>query len=141
LIATDFSPAAWQAIKAGVALAKIPSANVVLLHVFPNSTEGLDETERSHYLHIKNKISQIANELSQDNDLFIDSVILKGNVAEVIRKYIKEHNIDIILMGANSSNLDSHLGSHTTLIIESCKAPVMVIPPIIEENIEYVASG
>ena len=139
LIATDFSPAAWQAIKAGVALAKVQFAKIVLLHVHPDRNENIDEIERTHYTNIKNKISKITSELSSNNNLSIKSVVLKGNVSEVITSYIKKHNIDLILMGANSGYLDSHLGSHTTLIIESTKVPVMVVPPIIEENVGHAA--
>ncbi len=139
LIATDFSPAAWQAIKAGVALAKTRSAKIVLLHVYPDRDESIDKNEETHYQNIKSKISKIAGELSEDNDLSIDSIILKGNVPNVIAKYIKENNINLVLMGANSGNMDSHLGSHTTLVIESIRAPVMVIPPLVAENVEYAA--
>ena len=133
LIATDFSPAAWQAIKAGVAFADIHNAKITLLHICPNRSQNNDKSEQRHYINIKNKISIIAREIGIDNNLSIKSVVSKGNVAEEITRYIKKYNIDLILMGANSGNMDSHLGSHTTLIIESTKVPVMVIPPIFEE--------
>lgn len=131
LIATDFSPAAWQAIKAGVSLAKIPSAKIVLLHVFPNRIEQLDETERTHFNNVKQKISKIAEDLGNNHGLEIESAILNGNIPQVITKFVKENNIDLVLMGANSSNMDSHLGRHTTLVIESSPSPVMVIPPLV----------
>ena len=138
LIATDFSPAAWQAIKAGVALAKLPRAKILLLHVYPNRIDQLDESEQNHFTNVRNKISKMAAELSSNHDLEIESVILNGNVPEVITKFIKENRIDLVLMGANSSNMDSHLGRHTTLVIESSRSPVMVIPPIVEK-VEFAA--
>ncbi len=138
LVATDFSPAAWQAIKAGVALAKMPASKILLLHVYPNRTGDTDASEQNHFANVRNKISKIASDLSKNHGIEIDSLVLNGDVSNVIAKFVKENDVDIVLMGANSTSLDSHLGRHTTLVIESSPAPVMVIPPIVE-NIENAA--
>ena len=140
LIATDFSPAAWQAIKAGVALAKLPNAKITLLHVYPRRADPEDNTELHHFANLRKRITKISSDLGSNHRLEIDSVILNGNIPDVITKFVKENQIDLVLMGANSSNMDSHLGRHTTLVIESSPAPVMVIPPIIE-NVEYAVQS
>ena len=137
LIPTDFSPAAWQAIKAGVALAKIPTSRIQLLHVYPHQLD-LESRNNKHYNMLKDKIVQMAIELSEIHELDIKGEVLIGNISATIIKYIGINQIDLVLMGANSSNLDSHIGSHTTLLIESSCAPVMVIPPTIVDVEEKV---
>ncbi len=133
LVATDFSPAAWQAVKISAGIAGGCHCKVHLIHV--HSGQATNEKWNSeHSENVKDKMIQIANELSQTHNIEIQAVTLTGNVTNELNRYIEKHKIDMVLMGANSS-FDSHVGSHTTLMIESSEAPVLVIPPTLKKKV------
>lgn len=133
LVATDFSPGAWQAIKVSAGLASNCDCKVFIVHVQSDEVDETDTRYMEHLNKIKEDVSQIAIDLSETYKFRIESAVLSGNVTAELNRFVKENDIDLILMGANSS-FDGHVGSQTTLMIESSKAPVLVIPPAMENE-------
>ncbi len=133
LVATDFSPAAWQAIKVSAGIASGCDCKVFVVHVQSDDFDGSDNGLIDHYEKIKEDVSQIAYDLGKTYHFHIESTVLTGNITDKLNEFINEHDIDLVLMGANSS-FDGHVGSHTTLMIESSSAPVLVIPPAMEKE-------
>lgn len=68
----------------------------------------------------------------QDVRTTVDIVTI-GDEAEEIIKYVKENDIDLVVMPTHARQGLAHafLGSVTERVIRSCPAPVMVVNPLI----------
>ncbi len=141
LVPTDFGPAAWQAVKAGIAMAKTLSAELHLVHIYPHHKERLSESEKQNLEKLRVKMERLTRELSDSHNLTITCDLLHGNFLKVLKKYTANHKTDLIMIGTNSSNVDNHMGSHTRMIIENLTCPVMVVPVTVNSETPLVADS
>lgn len=134
LVPTDFSPAAWNAIKIAIDISCDRSSTITLLHIYPSSarfdrkSKWIREEDSQEMGRIKQKMKSLCDELTKGKNLKIDSVILKGWVEEEIIDFIKNNEFDLVVMGVNSNGLDNRPGSHITKMIERTSTPLMIIP-------------
>lgn len=134
LIPTDFSPAAWNAVKYAVELGTRHNSSLTLLHVFPpiGSFSALETSHGgSDYMSIdvlKNEMDSFIQSLNRSHELSIQSAIVGGEVTNQILTFIQQHDFDLVIIGVNSHGMDNYPGSHTADILQSSGHPVLVVP-------------
>jgi nucleotide-binding universal stress UspA family protein len=132
LIPTDFSPAAWQATKLGMELANNHNARLNLLHIVPTVSRYSKDTKHQHLPEkleeVKDRLNDFSKNLSEEMKVPIENFVLPGNVADTMMNFIKDHEYDLIILGVNSNGSDNELGSHTSMVIEKCGVPVLIVP-------------
>ena len=141
LIPTDFSPAAWQAVRYGLSLAGKHGAKITLLHVYPSENKYMAWLKTSHpddHIVIKQlteKLKIFTEELRANNSAKIDYKVISGNVTNEITNYALKEPFDLIIMGVNSGSSHNEPGSNTAEIIRNAGFPVLIIPGIQKEVI------
>lgn len=123
LIPTDFSPTAWQAILAGIKMAKNIGAPINLIHITPTS---IDEPYQDE---LTTRLQNIADNLSSIYAVSVASIVIKGEPREVIEQYIIESHTEMIVMGLNSTG-GNEIGNLTGYVMHHLNCPVTVVPPI-----------
>ena len=136
LAPTDFSDAATNAIHYAAELAKSTQAKLVLFHTYyaphlitdvtvvvPTLQEQLDG-----YIQVLNKQKKNL-QLNYGNDLKVEVVCVEGFASVEIERYVKEHSVDLIVMGMKGLGrvAERLFGSNTTTMIEKGICPVLVI--------------
>lgn len=138
LIPTDFSAASWKATMFGLELAQLNNANINILHVIPTVSRYAKSKKHQHLPEkldeVELKMNQLSKDLVEENQVTIRNYVLPGNVAETMLKFIKEHHFDLVILGINSHGSTNQLGSHTSMIIEKCGVPVLIVPNSVESN-------
>ena len=136
LVAHDFSADSELALKYGVSLAQEYQAELHLLHVL--SKEERDQPEvawaqagsESGY---KNAALQLHASIPKEAFLWckVVNAVSCGNAYEEVLTYAKEHEIDLICMGASSTRfiLGVLFGSNTNRVLRQAPCPVLVARP------------
>ena len=103
LVATDFSPAALNATKYAAQLAKVSHARLHLIHVYHlaivNGEVPIVPDMKSFEEECYNKLEVIAEELSELYDVTAQLKVDVGFTVEVIAEYVKNHSINMVVMG------------------------------------------
>lgn len=133
LIPTDFSPASWHATQFGLEFSRLyTDAKLSFLHVYPVSSKQLKvgnqsvTTERMELM--KNRMNQLAHDLSEKSEELISNVVLPGNVDEVMIQFIQDNDFDLVIVGINGNGQNNDIGSHTIHVIRESGVPVMIVP-------------
>ena len=138
LIPTDFSPAAWQAVKLGMDLASVNNAELNILHIIPTVSRFLDDMTLQQLPEkldeVKLRMNELSKGLMEENRVAIENFVLPGNVAQTMLEFIDQHDYDLVILGVNSHGAGNDLGSHATLVIEKCNVPVMIVPNNVKSN-------
>ena len=133
LIGHDFSRTSEVAMNYGVSLAQQYQAEVHLLHVLTNA--GHEEPELAWsassgggpHTFTAQKLQQA---LPKEAYLWcnIINLVHSGNVSEKILSYAREHEIDLICMGASGSDwtIGKLLGSNVDRVLRHAPCPVLV---------------
>lgn len=133
LIAHDFSRDSQTALSFGVSIAQEYQAEVHLLHVL--DTAGHEEPELawsssstgSAYTFTARKLQEM---LPKEVHLWCNFVnaVRSGKAYEEILSYAKEHEIDLICMGASGSDwtIGTLLGSNVDRVLREAPCPVLV---------------
>jgi nucleotide-binding universal stress UspA family protein len=133
LIAHDFSRDSETVMKFGVSLAQEYQAEVHLMHVL--DTNGREEPELawsssstgSAYTFTARKLQEV---LPTEVHLWCKfvNVVRCGKAYEEILSYAKEHEIDLICMGASGSDrtIGALLGSNVDRVLREAPCPVLV---------------
>ena len=133
LVAHDFSADSKLALKYGVSLAQEYQAELHLLHVL--SKEERDQPEvawaqagsKSGY---KNAALQLQAAVPKEAFLWCKVVnsVSCGNAYQEVLSYAKEHDIDLICMGASGARsiLGVLVGSNTNRVLRQAPCPVLV---------------
>ncbi|HEU4932562.1 MAG TPA: universal stress protein [Pyrinomonadaceae bacterium] len=136
LVAHDFSADSELALKYGVSLAQEYQAELHLLHVL--SKEERDQPEvawaqagsESGY---KNAALQLQAAIPKDAFLWckIVNAVSTGSAFQEVLTYAKEHEIDLICMGAGGAPfiLGVLFGSNTNRVLRQAPCPVLVARP------------
>lgn len=147
LIALDYSASAKKVAEKGYQLAQLLHADIILLHVIEEvayyASSGYDpimgfggfinvnymeqsalqqiETEAANYL---NKIK----ELLKDNH--IQTMVIKGDITDVILKSAHEHKANLIVLGTHGrKGIEQVLiGSTANSMIKQSETPLYIIP-------------
>ena len=133
LVAHDFSADSKLALKYGVSLAQEYQAELHLLHVL--SKEERDQPEvawaqagsESGY---KNAALQLQAAVPKEAFLWckVVNAVSCGNAYQEVLTYAKEHDIDLICMGASGARsiLGVLVGSNTNRVLRQAPCPVLV---------------
>lgn len=139
LIPTDFSENSWNAIRYALALFEKTPVRFYFLHVIPDQEDHAhhgnpmametDDTltmPRASFSVFLKKLKKIS--LSKDHRFY--TTMEDGAFTGVIRKKIKDYQIDMIVMGTNGASgyKEATVGRNTTDVITRVKCPVLVIP-------------
>ncbi len=126
LVPTDFSPTAWQAVLAGIKIARISKAPLSLVHITQSNDDKEYEDE------VRSRLENIALNLSAIYDVSIEGIIIAGEPKSEIEKLITVLNIDMVVMGLNGTG-GNEIGSLTGYIMHHLNCPVMVVPATKQE--------
>jgi len=138
LIATDGSKCSMNAVKSGIDLAKVLSANVILLYVMDmHSIIESIAVKSGHTSSIKNveaiieeKADEVLNEtLIQYRYDKITKLTMEGIPKDVINSIAQEHKVDLIIMGTHGRTGLKRLlmGSVAEHVLRYSKIPVMIV--------------
>lgn len=139
LIATDYSPAADNALEYAAALARYSRARLVIFNAFqlppPTSTASMAVPGINKQLtENRARLQSLASRVSQFHGIETEWVTNISYVEEELGKQAERHMADLVVMGMKGESLDRRLfGSATTSVIGRAKYPVLVVP----ENISF----
>ncbi len=138
LIPVDFSPAGDCAIEHGAYLANAFRADIILLHI----VEGIhtypagwfdDENRTSDKGLIQAKVTQklgeIGEGITKKYGVYVQNILTTGKPAPKIVEVVKEHNIDLIVMGAHGTSGFEELfvGNTAGKVVNLSPCPVITI--------------
>ncbi len=144
-IALDASPSAEKIAKQGFEYARAINAHVILIHVTYNTAfytydydpimgyngfliQNTVMIEKSIQEEASNFLKSTADFLGQPN---IQTEVLTGiDPGHEILSFVKDNNVDILVMGTHSHSLLENvlLGNTATKIIKHNKIPTLIIP-------------
>lgn len=127
LVPTDFSDCANYAVETAIKLAKQTNATVHFLTIYdllPN--EGLKHKKQA-------ALAQLATKYLMSN-LTIKTAYVEGKFIKSIHNYIKENEIDLVVMGSHgASGLNEiMIGSNTQKVVRNIHCPVLVVKQQLE---------
>ena len=136
LVAHDFSSPSEVALKYGVSLAQEYQAELHLIHVLRSEEANepeiawADAGTKSSY---KSATLQLQSAVPNEAFLWCKFVnaVRYGKTYEQVLTYAKEHEIDLICMGASGArfNLGVLFGSNTDRVLRQAPCPVLVARP------------
>ena len=134
IVATDFSPAANNALEYAIAIARNCKAKLVIFNSLeppvPTSTASLAVPGVYKMLaENKKRLEKLTSRISIDNEIWVEYISNISYVAEELEKQVKRLQADLVVMGMRNDCLDRKLfGSTTTSVIRHAKFPVLIIP-------------
>jgi len=145
VVPTDFSELSLSAFKYAKDLAETMDAKIHLITVIDKTPpmlskrdNAISENERidSIVQHAKQKMSEIAEEISDDSEIDVVQVIRNGVDYEEIVKYSNESDADLIVLATHGRTgvLHTIVGSVAEKVIRYTKRPALVIHPAEEEE-------
>ncbi|MDN5205053.1 universal stress protein [Fulvivirgaceae bacterium BMA10] len=138
LVPIDFSSCSKNALQNAILFAKRTDAQLLLLHAFfvptPHAAVGTtafvealaqEETES-----INEEFLKLKSEVETLEDVKYEILSKRGSVKDVIIHAIKDHQIDLIIMGTKgASGIDEVIfGSNAYSVINATNKPVLTIP-------------
>jgi nucleotide-binding universal stress UspA family protein len=148
LVAHDFSPDSELALNYGISLAQEYKAEVHLLHVISYEEQEEPEVAWSH-VGVESLYTSAARRLQQavpkEALLWCNLVtaVRCGRAYEEVLAYAKEHEIDLICMGASGSDfsLGKLFGSTVDRVLRQAPCPVFVARPVKSAAVSAGAAG
>jgi universal stress protein A len=141
LATTDFSPFADRAVSYAHALAEKFSAELHVLHVVSDVSEGVAEHGLAGVLDPKGVddagVGWLAGLLGEAGTVRrVEAVWVGRDVAEKITEYARDKNMDIIVMATHGRTGLAHfwLGSIVEKVIRSAPCPVLAIRPTADQT-------
>jgi nucleotide-binding universal stress UspA family protein len=140
LFPTDFSENTIHASRYAGMMAKLISADVILLHVYHipmvpayNTSSEVKDAIAQNEDEIVEQLQAFANIFSRDANLPLERIIQKveyGFAAEKTVEIADSMNTDLIVMGTKGASdmLDKWLGTHAQEVMKKAKCPVFTIP-------------
>ena len=135
LLATDFSDASENALRAAVAIARCHGSKIYLLHVIlPKSDYLIAELPRSR---LRRKIQQDMKTLagrSELQEIAHETVLRVGTVWSVLSAVIHEQNIDLVVLGTHGRGGIKKLvlGSVAEEVVRKASCPVITVGPDVD---------
>jgi nucleotide-binding universal stress UspA family protein len=136
LVAHDFSSDSELALNCGISLAQEYQAELHLLHVLTKAEEG--EPELAWSQGTESAYTSAARKLQKaiPKEVFLWSQVTNavrfGKPYQEALAYAKEHNIDLICMGAGETEftVGALLGSNVDRVLRQAPCPVLVTRPV-----------
>jgi nucleotide-binding universal stress UspA family protein len=139
LVATDFSTPARNAVDYAASLAKAAGAELLLFNVYKMSIHASNaraSTASMNKLIKKNedRLIKRAKETEEQFGIKVRWEMRRDNTIASLKKHMKDHAIDLVVMGIES-NLKEYkmFGNTTTSVVRLMQFPMLVVP----HNIQY----
>jgi nucleotide-binding universal stress UspA family protein len=145
LIATDGSETAKKAAEFGVQIAGLSGAKVYAVFVIDTTPYYSIPLDQIWSKEVYEQLEKMGSEITLDVEktakiagLEAESVVLKGNPAEMIVNFAEEQNVDMIIVGAHGMGGFERLviGSVSEKIVRHSKSPVLVVREWKEKNMK-----
>lgn len=137
LVAYDFSPDSELALKYGISIAQQYQAELHLLHVLSKEEREEPEVAWSHAgseSAYKSVAPQLQAAIRKEAFLWckIVNAVRYGKASQEILGYAKEHEIDLICMGASGTHfvLEVLFGSNANRVLRQAPCPVLIARPV-----------
>jgi len=119
LFATDFSATSDRAARVAREIALSTGASLHVVHVVPPVTDPADSEER---------VRAVAREIGEG--LVVESALLTGRVAKHLATYVREHEIDLLVLGTHGRTgvRRAAFGSVAAAVIRSAPCLVLIVP-------------
>jgi nucleotide-binding universal stress UspA family protein len=135
LFTTDFSPAANSAMPFALTLARIYGSAIELVHVIPPEArdqmvfDRVPAVDNLVWSNALRKLESLARE--SVGDIPCRTVIRSGDLAEVIPGIIRDHDIDLVVLGTHGRRgvTKMMLGSGAEKIYRTAPCPVLTVGP------------
>jgi nucleotide-binding universal stress UspA family protein len=127
LVPTDFSPTAATGLPFAQVLAQIYGATIVAAHIIPREPASDDDLA---WQEARQRLDKFGHDTS-----FADTpctcLLEQGDLAEVIPAIIREHRVDLVVLGTHGRRGVSKLvmGSGAEKIYRSASCPVLTVGP------------
>ena len=138
LLPTDFSDNAWSAIVYALKLYKDESCIFYLLNstmmtvsTMSNLSNKLLQTLRDNALKELLELKELAESANANANHEFEIVVSSEDLPRAIERAVKEHHIDIIIMGTNGAKgaKEFLFGSHSIQVVKKVRfCPVLIIP-------------
>ncbi|MGZ3862204.1 MAG: universal stress protein [Bacteroidia bacterium] len=138
LMPTDFSPAAENACKYAVELAKYFKARVILVHAYTMPITGADSGFAMNLnLDLKNdaekKLFGVRDGIMKNNlsSIDVECITELGSVYDVVKNAVDSYKPDLIVMGivGKAGKIKEHLiGSSAITVARNINVPTFIIP-------------
>jgi nucleotide-binding universal stress UspA family protein len=134
LAATDYSPAASNALEYAAALAQATHARLVIFNVFslatPSSSAPFSMPTVDELIRLNNqRLTLIGEILAETYGLDIEAVTTTSLFMDGLLKQVRKQKADLVVMGMRGSSLTTKLfGSTSSAVIKEAKFPVLIVP-------------
>jgi nucleotide-binding universal stress UspA family protein len=133
-VAVDGSKSSEKALATAIELGRSLSASLTLLsvaplHVVPAGTATAIPVIHDAEVKIHQEILASAHDQVARAGLKVETVLLDGFVAEEILRYLDDHPVDMLIMGARglSAGKRFFLGSVSDAVVHHAKVPVLIV--------------
>jgi nucleotide-binding universal stress UspA family protein len=134
IAATDFSTSSLNAVKYAAALAVATGNTLTIVHVSqaqsPKSNESSVPKTDQMVSEAEKQMRQLKETITGDSGLTINTEILFGSVVTSIRKYCKQLDPWVVIMGAEKAGALQRffLGGRTIEAMQTLEWPVIIVP-------------
>jgi len=137
LLAYDGSKASNQALERAIELAKVtPDSKLHVVHAFDfprffigEALAPLPASVNKDYYDLAVQTTEEVKSRLETEGLHAVVELLQGSPAEIILKYAKQHNVDVIVIGSRGLGgiREFVLGSVSHNVVQSARIPVLVV--------------
>ncbi|WP_440992051.1 universal stress protein [Haloarchaeobius baliensis] len=135
LVPTDGSEGAIQAAERALDMAERHDATLHVLYVVDVRMSPIDsKMDHEEVLRLLEEVSGKPTtpvvELAEDRDISVTEAIRIGVPHEIIRGYVDENGIDLVVMGTHGRTGLEHalLGGTTDKVVRTSSVPVLTVP-------------
>lgn len=135
LLPLDGSSLAEQALPHALAQAKIFQADLILLRVYPTTTEkpalykeAIEKAEELVRLSAKNYLERVAASI-QESSIAVETAVIDGVSHEAILRFAEEKGVDLIVISSRGQSGFNRwiMGSVADRVIRGTRIPVLMI--------------
>jgi nucleotide-binding universal stress UspA family protein len=133
LVAIDGSPGGQKALEKAIELAKLANASLTALAVegkLPAYAATIGEVEETKLQKdaFFAKLARLAREQAEEEGVDMGVDIQPGHAAELIVRYAREHDFDLVVVGHKGHFLEDYLlGSTADRVAHHAHCPVLIV--------------
>lgn len=134
VVATDFSPAAQNAVMYTVQAAAEIKSKVILFHLYKVSTHAAYALAGTKALDAEKEVkaqqlTAMATTLSSQYGIQIEAVVSIGDFHEAVSRVVEDYQAQMLVLGMPRKTFEQDLlGNTTTSAIYTLKFPILTIP-------------
>lgn len=133
LVAIDGSPGGQKALEKAIELAKVTGASLSALAVegkLPAYAATIGEVEevKREKDEFYSRLARLAREQAQEEGIDMHVDVQPGHAAELIVRYARQHDFDLVVVGHKGHFLEDYLlGSTADRVAHHAHCPVMIV--------------